>query len=59
MASSARVKPGEKGAITVSVDTTARSGRLYKAVEVFSNDPARPKLTLTLTAIVEGSTRPH
>lgn len=59
MVSSAIVKPGEKGAITVSVDTTAKSGRLYKAVEVFSNDPVRPKLTLTLTAIVEGSATPH
>jgi len=50
MAGSSRLKPGERGSITVRVDIGDRIGKIVKTVEVFSNDPERPKVTLTLKA---------
>ncbi len=49
MASSGRLKPGASGAIRVLLDTRNRMGsRIFKTVEVFSNDPKNPKVVLTL-----------
>lgn len=48
MAGSSRLKPGESGSITVRVDFGFGIGKIIKTVEVFSNDPKRPKVTLTL-----------
>jgi Protein of unknown function (DUF1573) len=41
-----RLKPGEKGTIFVTLDTSYRVGDLDKEVIVVSNDPARPEVTL-------------
>jgi len=51
--SSNHLKPGEKGRITVKVDTAGRSGILVKTAGVLSNDPQKPKVTLTLKANIQ------
>lgn len=53
MASSSRVGPGEKGDIRAKVDTSNRKGMLTKTIDVMSNDPRRPKITLTMKAFVK------
>lgn len=50
MASSSRLKPGEKGTIDAAMDTAGRQGPIVKAIQVISNDPANPHLTLILRA---------
>ena len=50
MAGSSHLKPGESGSITVKVDFGFGIGKIVKTVEVFSNDPERPKVILTLVA---------
>lgn len=51
MASSSHLKPGSSGAIRVLLDTRNRIGsRIVKTVEVFSNDPKKPRVILTLKA---------
>ena len=52
MAGSGRLKPGEKGMITARVSTALKDGLTTETVEVVSNDPKRPKIVLTLKAIV-------
>jgi hypothetical protein len=52
MAGPSRLKPGEKSGILVKVTTEGRSGPLAENVEVQSNDPARPEITLTLRAYI-------
>jgi hypothetical protein len=49
--------PGEKGAITVKVDTRSRKGPVADTVEVSCNDPARLRITLTLKAFVVEDSR--
>ncbi len=58
MASSGRLKPGEKGKLTAKIDTHNRSGLTTKSVEVFTNDPERPKVVLMLKADIEGQEHP-
>lgn len=58
MASSSHLKPGEKGRLTATVDTRNRMGLTVKTVEVFTNDPDRPKVVLTLKADIKGKERP-
>jgi len=58
MASSSHLKPGEKGTLTASIDTRSRVGMTVKSVEVFTNDPAKPRLVLTLKAYIKGRDRP-
>jgi len=53
MASSSRLKPGEKGKITAKVDIKGRRGIISKSVQVFSNDPKRPVVTLFLKAMIK------
>jgi hypothetical protein len=50
MAGSSHIKPGESGSIRVRVhfDNGIGIGKLVKRVLVYSNDPARPVVTLTL-----------
>lgn len=56
MASSDHIKPGDKGKISAKIDIKGRKGALSKSVQVLSNDPKRPAVTLSLTAnIKEGS----
>jgi hypothetical protein len=52
MASSGRLKPGEKGTITARVATEAKKGVVIETVDVKSNDPKRPKVVLTLQALI-------
>ncbi len=48
MVSSDRIIPNEEGEIEALVKTRGRNGRLTKTVHVFSNDPERPSVRLTL-----------
>ncbi|MBI5639825.1 MAG: c-type cytochrome [Nitrospirae bacterium] len=48
MASSSRLKPGEKGRISVSVDVRGKRGSLTKTIQVYANDQKRPVTTLSL-----------
>jgi hypothetical protein len=47
---SSHLKPGSSGAVTVRVETGSGIGRIVRTVEVFTNDPERPKVVLTLKA---------
>jgi len=53
MASSSRIKPEEKGKITAKIDIKGRKGIVSKTVQVFSNDPKKPVVTLFLKAIIK------
>lgn len=53
MASSSCLKPGEKGKIIVRIDIKGKMGSISKTVQVFSNDPKRPVVTLTLKAAIK------
>jgi hypothetical protein len=50
LAGSSHLKPGEKGRIVVHISTLGRQGDAVETVEVVSNDPKRPKVTLTVRA---------
>jgi len=50
MASSDHLNPGEKGKVTAKVDIKGRAGYLSKSIQIFSNDPKRPVVTLSLKA---------
>ena len=53
MASSSHLKAGEKGKITAHIDMKGRAGTLLKTVQVYSNDPKRPSVVLSLRATVQ------
>jgi hypothetical protein len=53
MASLSHIKPGEKGKITAKVDIKRIKGLVFKTVQVFSNDPKKPMVTLSLKAIIK------
>ncbi len=57
MAGWGHLMPGEKGTIAVRLDTGSRKGPVEETVEVTSNDPFRPKITLTLKADIAGDSR--
>jgi hypothetical protein len=46
VASSSRLKPGERGKIHVSVDIRGRIGYLSKTIQVYANDPQNPVTNL-------------
>ena len=48
MASSSRLKPGEKGKIRVEVNIRGKFGNIMKTVQVHTNDSQRPQTTLSL-----------
>jgi len=50
MAGSSRLEPGASGAIRVVFDTGGRIGRIVRTIDVFTNDPEKPKVVLTLKA---------
>ena len=52
MTGSSHVKPKGKGAVIVKLNTTGRTGVLTENVEVLTNDPLRPEITLTIRALV-------
>ena len=58
MASSGRLKPDEAGEITATVNTRGRKGWLNKTVRVFTNDPERPEVILSLKAMVVSAVLP-
>jgi hypothetical protein len=47
------VRAGDRGAIRVVFDSASFAGEVVKEVEVRTNDPARPSLTLRIKALVE------
>jgi hypothetical protein len=47
------LRPGERGAVTVVFDSENFAGEIVKEVEVRSNDPRRPAVTLRLRSLVE------
>lgn len=53
VASSSRLKPGERGKINVSVDIRGRTGYISKTVQVYANDPITPVTTLSLKISVK------
>jgi len=53
MASSSHISPGDSGKITAKIDTKGRIGSVSKGVQVFSNDPKRPVVTLHLKAVIK------
>jgi len=42
------IPPGSESTLTVSVDLKGQKGHVIKTVDVLSNDPAKPKLTLSM-----------
>lgn len=48
-----RLKPGEQTTLSVKINTTAYTGRLNKALDIYTNDPNNPYLTLKLKGYVE------
>jgi hypothetical protein len=52
MAGPSHLKPGENGHITLKVNTAGKKGPVVEYVEVESNDPLHPKVTLTIKAFV-------
>lgn len=52
MASSDHLRPKEKGKIVAKIDTKGRMGVLSKKVQVFSNDPKRHVVVLSLKAMI-------
>jgi hypothetical protein len=53
LASSSQIKPGEKGTITAKVEIKGRSGPISKRVQVFSNDPKKPVVNLSIQALIK------
>jgi len=47
-----QIAPGQTGTIKVAFDTAGFSGEKVKSVRVFSNDPQRPSLVLSLSGTV-------
>jgi hypothetical protein len=53
MASSDHLRPEEKGKIIAKIDIKGRMGAFSKKVQVFSNDPKRHMVVLSLKAIIK------
>jgi len=53
VASLSRLKPGEEGKIIATVDIKGKIGFISKTVRVFTNDPKRPVVTLSLKALIK------
>jgi len=54
MAGPDHLKPGEKGRIAARIAIIPVKGRVAEKIEVVSNDPARPRIFLTLQADIAG-----
>jgi len=55
LASSGHLAPGGKGKISITTDVRDKLGKISKTIQVYSNDPKRPRITLTLTMkVIEG-----
>jgi uncharacterized lipoprotein YbaY len=55
VASSSRLKPGEEGKISATVDIKGKIGFITKTVKVFTNDPKKPMVTLVLKALIKAA----
>lgn len=53
MASSGRLKPGEKGRIRLSIDIRGKLGTIYKTVAVNTNDPKAPTTTIAVRMTIK------
>ena len=53
MASSGRLKPGEKGKIRVDVNIRGKFGQIMKTIQVVTNDPERRQTTLSVKMLVK------
>jgi len=53
VASLSRLKPGEEGKIIATVDIKGKIGFISKTVRVFTNDPKRPVVALSLKALIK------
>jgi hypothetical protein len=58
MTGPSHLKQGEKGKIIGRIATVSRTGRAVETIEVLSNDPKRPRITLTLRAQIFPGTPP-
>ncbi len=47
------IEPGEEAILQLAFDTTGRTGKQYKQVTIFSNDPRAPARTVTIRADVK------
>lgn len=47
------IAPGATGEVRTKVDTTAMAGPIAKAVTVYTDDPANPRIVLTIKALVQ------
>ena len=52
MVSSRHLNPGEKGKIIAKVNIKGRRGYISKNVQIFTNDPKRPFVTLNMKAFI-------
>jgi len=55
VASSSRLKPGERGKINVSVDIRGRTGYISKTIQVYANDPKNPVTNLVVQMYIKDS----
>jgi hypothetical protein len=53
VASSSRLKPGERGKINVSVDIRGRTGYISKTVQVYASDPKNPVTKLAVRMYIK------
>jgi len=53
VASSSRLKPGEKGNIEAKVYTKGKIGSISKSINVISNDPKRQSVRLSIKTTIE------
>lgn len=44
--------PGEEGVLEVFYDPTGRTGRQHKTIEITTNDPANPRITIDVNALI-------
>lgn len=51
--SQSSIPVGEKAVITFTLDTGRTKGRQYKTINIISNDPSAPNLTVTLSGSVQ------
>jgi hypothetical protein len=52
VASPTRLKPGEKGSISIAIDLRGKRGIYSKTIKVYTNDPITPVKTLSLKVAV-------
>ena len=58
MAESKSIPPGQESKLQVSVDTTGKEAEIEKTILVVSNDSMRPRVTLTVSLLVEPGEHP-